>query len=109
MARSVEIDGPTMSEVINIQEARYSRAAAKLHLPRTIGAGTGAAARRVFRQLSMAKEKVHRSILLLDAAAQRAHLLVQEISDPPRRATLEAQITSIEQQLHVARQMASNI
>jgi hypothetical protein len=109
MARSVEIDGPAMSEVIDIQEALYWRAAAGSQLPKTIGAGMGAEARRVSRQLSMAKAKVRRSILLLDVAAQRAHLLVQEISDPPRRATLEAQIVSIEQLLHVARQLAANL
>ncbi len=98
-----------MSEVINIQEARYWRAAARSHLPKTIGAGTGAAARRVSGQLSIAREQVHRSILLLDFAAQQARLIAREISDPPRRVNLEAQIARIEQQLHVARQMASNI
>lgn len=98
-----------MSEVINIQEARHWRAAAGSDLLKTIDAGAGTAARHVSSQLSMAREIVHRSILLLDLAAQQARLLVREISDPPRRATLEAQITSIEQQLHVARQMASNI
>jgi hypothetical protein len=98
-----------MSEIINIQEARQWRAAAGSHLPKAIGAGAGTAARRVSGQLLMATEIVHRSILLLDLAAQQARLLVREVSDPPRRASLEAQITSIEQQLHVARQMASNI
>jgi hypothetical protein len=98
-----------MSEVISIRKARYWRAAARSHLPKTIGAGTGTAAFPVSGQLSMAREEVHRSILLLDLAALQARLLVRDISDPPRRVSLEAQITSIEQQLCVARQMASNI
>ena len=98
-----------MSEVINIQEARYWRAAAESHLPKTIGAATVAVTRRISGQLSIVKEKVHRSILLLDLAAQQARLLVREISDPPRRVNLEAQITIIEQQLHIARQLASSI
>jgi hypothetical protein len=98
-----------MSEVINIQEARHWRAATGSHSLKTIDVGTAAAARRFSGQLSTAREIVHRSILLLDLAAQQARLLVREVSDPPRRATLEAQITSIEQQLHVAREMASNI
>lgn len=60
-------------------------------------------------QLTIVKEKVHRSILLLDLAAQQARVLVREISDEPRRLNLESQIGIIEQQLHVARQMASNL
>jgi len=97
-----------MSDVIDIQEARHSREAARSQSPKTIDARTGAAACSV-SGLSMAKEKVHRSIRLLDLAAQQARILVREVYDPPRRENLEAQITSIEQQIHVARQLASNI
>jgi hypothetical protein len=98
-----------MSEVIDIQEARYSRAAARSPVPTTIGATTGAAASRDSGQLSIVKEEVRRSILLLDLTAQHARLLVKEISDPSRRRNFEAQITTIEQQLQVARQLGSNL
>jgi len=98
-----------MPEVINIQEAQYSRAAALSTVPTTIGATTGTAASPASRQLSIVKEEVRRSILLLDLTAQHARLLVKEISDSPRRANFEAQIVIIEQQLQVARQLAWNL
>ena len=98
-----------MSGVISIQEVRRRRAAAQSDLPERIGARAGAAASGASGQLSIVKEEVHRSILLLGLAAQLSHFLVREVSDPPRRTNLEAQIKTIERQLHVARQMASNI
>jgi hypothetical protein len=98
-----------MSKVISIKKARYWREAARSNLLETIQAMTVAPTSRDSGQLTIVKEKVHRSILLLDLAAQQARVLVREISDEPRRLNLESQIGIIEQQLHVARQMASNL
>lgn len=98
-----------MSEVISFREARCSRAASRSYLPETIAAVTCALASRASDQPAIVKEDVYRSILLLDIAAQRARLLVKEISDPSRRENFEAQITTIEQLLQIARQMASNL
>jgi hypothetical protein len=98
-----------MSEVISIRKARYLRDAARSPLVETADAVPDAAASPDSGELAIVKVKVHRSILLLDLAAQHARVLMREISDAPRRQNLESQISIIEQQLHVARQMASNI
>jgi hypothetical protein len=98
-----------MSEVISIRKVRYRRGAARLHLLETMDAMPNAAASPDSGELTIVKLKVHRSILLLDLAAQHARVLIRQISDAPRRRNLESQISIIEQQLHVARQMASNI
>jgi hypothetical protein len=98
-----------MSEVISIRKARYRRDAARSHLVETADAVIDAADSSDSGELAIVKLKVQRSILLLDLAAQQARLLMREISDVPRRQNLESQISIIEKQLHVARQMASNI
>lgn len=98
-----------MSEVISIRKARYRRDVARSHLVETADAVSDADASPDSGELATVKLKVQRSILLLDLAAQQARLLMREISDVPRRQNLESQISIIEKQLHVARQMASNI
>jgi hypothetical protein len=98
-----------MSEVISIQDARYSRAALERPSPEKIGAKAGDTSFSVASQRSISKDDVHRAILLLDIAAQQARLLVREIADPSRRENFGAQIATIEQLLQIARQMASNI
>jgi hypothetical protein len=98
-----------MSEVISIRKVRYPRDAVRSHLMDTADAMPDAAASPDCSELAIVKAKVHRSILLLDRAAQQARVLMKEISDAPQRLNLESQINIIEQQLHVARQMASNI
>ncbi len=98
-----------MSEVISIRKARYRRDAARSHLLETADAVPDAADSADSGELATVKVKVDRSILLLDLAAQQARVLMREISDAPRRQNLESQISIIEQQLQIARQMASNI
>ena len=44
-------------------------------------------------ELAIVKLKVHRSILLLDLAAQQARVLMREISNAPRRLNLESQVS----------------
>lgn len=96
-----------MSEVISIRKARYRREAA--HVPDTASAIIGAAAPSDSARLTIVKEQIRLSILLLDLAAQQARVLVREISDPRRRQNLEAQITAVEEQIQVVRQMASHL
>jgi hypothetical protein len=96
-----------MSEVISIRKARYWREAA--HLPETAPAIIGAAPSRDSGTLTIVKEEIRLSILMLDLAAQRARVLVGKISDPLRSQNLEARITAIEKQIQVARQMASRL
>jgi hypothetical protein len=98
-----------MSEVISIRKARYPRDTARSHLVETADAVTDAADSSDSGELAIVKLKVQRSILLLDLAAQQARLLMREIPDATRKQNLESQIGIIEQQLQVARQMASNI
>lgn len=98
-----------MSEVISIRKARYRRDAARSHLVETADAVIDAADSSDSGELAIVKLKVQRSILLLDLAAQQARVLMREIPDATRRQNLESQISIIERQLHVARQMASNI
>lgn len=52
------------------------------------------------------REGVFRAILLLDVAAQHSRLLVGQVSDPPLRARLDAQIEKIELLLQAARDIA---
>ncbi len=96
-----------MSEVISIRKAGYRRDAARSHLVDTADAVPAAADDS--GELATVKVKVHNSILLLDLAAQQARVLMREIADAPRRQNMESQISIIEQQLQVARQLASNI
>jgi hypothetical protein len=98
-----------MSEVISIRKARYPRNAERSYLAETADAVTDAADSSDSGELAIVKLKVQRSILLLDLAAQQARVLMREISDATRRQNLESQISIIERQLHVARQMASSI
>lgn len=98
-----------MSKVISIRKARYCRDATGSRLVETADAVPDAVASRDSGELAIVKLKVRRSILLLDLAAQQARVLLREISDAPRRQNLESQIVIIEQQLHVARQMASSM
>lgn len=98
-----------MSEVISIRKARYRYDAARSHLVETADAVTDAEDSPDSGELAIVKLKVQRSILLLDLAAQQARVLMREIPDATRRKNLESQISIIERQLHVARQMASNI
>ncbi|WKA28806.1 hypothetical protein [Bradyrhizobium roseum] len=98
-----------MSEVISIRKARYRPDTARSHLVETADAVTDAADFPDSGELAIVKLKVQRSILLLDLAAQQARLLMREIPDATRKQNLESQIGIIEQQLQVARQMASNI
>jgi hypothetical protein len=98
-----------MSQVINIQDARYSRAALEQPSAEKIGAKAHDTGFSAASQPSISKGDVHRAILLLDIAAQQARLLVREIADPPRRKNFEAQIATIEQLLQIAREMASKL
>ena len=98
-----------MSEVIDIWNARYSRAASERPSPNTLGANVRGTSFGAAGHPGLAKEEVHRAILLLDMAAQQARLLVREIADPSRRESFEAQIATIEQLLQVARHMASKL
>ena len=97
-----------MSNVIHIRKPDRHDVTGS-HLVDTADAVQDAAASPAPGEIATVKVKVHHSILLLDLAAQQARLLMREISDAPRRQNLESQISIIEQQLHVARQMASNI
>lgn len=94
-----------MSEVIDIQDARYWRDAS----PKKISAKAPDTSFGVAGQRSIPKDDVQRAILLLDIAAQQARLLVREIADPSRRENFEAQIATIEQLLHIARDMAAKL
>lgn len=98
-----------MSEVIDIRDARYSRTASEPPSPNTIGANVHGTSFGVADQPWVPKDDVHRAILLLDIAAQQARLLVREIANPSRRENFEAQIATIEQLLHIARDMASKL
>jgi hypothetical protein len=98
-----------MSVVINIQDARYSRAALEPLSPGKIGAEAHDMSLSVVSQRSISKDDVHRAILMLDIAAQQARLLVREIADPSRRENFGAQIATIEQLLQIARDMAAKL
>lgn len=56
-----------------------------------------------------AKRKIHRSLLLLDLAAQRARLFVEKIEDPKYRRNVETQIERLEIQIQTARELAAQI
>lgn len=98
-----------MSEVVSLQEARYSRVAPELLSQKRTGAKACETVSSAASQPSISKQDVRRAILLLDIAAQQARLLVKEISDPLRRENFEAQIATIEQLLQIARHMASEL
>lgn len=55
---------------------------------------------------SKAKEEILRSILLLDLAAQHARQIAKRTDDPASGKSLDAQVTTIEQLLQIARGMA---
>ena len=56
-----------------------------------------------------AKREIHRSLLLLDLAAQRAKLFVKQIGDPSDRRNVETQIERLEIQIRTARELAAQI
>lgn len=56
-----------------------------------------------------AKREIHRSLLLLDLAAQRARLFVKQIGDPSDRRNVETQIERLEIQIRTARELAAQI
>ena len=58
---------------------------------------------------AMVIEEVRNSVLLLDLAAQRARLMAGRILDDQSRQNLIGQIEAVEQQLHVARDMARRL
>jgi hypothetical protein len=97
-----------MSEIIDIQNARYSRRASE-RFPKTIGANADGTSFGVAIQRAILKDDIQRAILLLDIAAQQARMLVREIDDPSRRENFEAQLATIEQLLQIARDMASKL
>ncbi|TKW80098.1 MAG: hypothetical protein DI543_01810 [Bradyrhizobium icense] len=78
-------------------------------MPETVPAIVGAAPSRDSGPLTIVKEEIRLLILLLDLAAQGARVLAGKMSDPLRSQNLEARITAIENQIQVARQVASRL
>jgi hypothetical protein len=95
-----------MAQVINIEDAMFARAQPGSHSPEAYVAQYGRMPPLVTSEPSARREDVFRAILLLDLAAQHARLLVKQTSDPSQRETFEAQISTIEQLLQLARDMA---
>jgi hypothetical protein len=95
-----------MAEVIRIEDALSARAKAGSHSPDACADQFGRAPPPVTARQSARREDVFRAILLLDLAAQHARLLVKETPDPSRREIFEAQISTIEQLLQLARDLA---
>jgi hypothetical protein len=58
---------------------------------------------------SKAKGDLHNAILMLDLAAQHARQIGKKIGDPALRKTFEEQISTIEQLLQLARDMARKL
>ncbi|MBX9650984.1 MAG: hypothetical protein K2X57_28440 [Xanthobacteraceae bacterium] len=95
-----------MAQVIRLEDAQFARAKAGSRSPNARVDQFGRAPPPVTGQQSARREDIFRAILLLDLAAQHARLLVKETSDPSRREIFEAQISTIEQLLQLARDMA---
>jgi hypothetical protein len=98
--------GHAMSKIVNLQAMRHSRTAPGPRWPNAIDAKTRNAPSDDASQLLLLKEEVFRAILLLNVAVQHARLLLKNVSEPSRSENFEAQITTIEQQLKLARQIA---
>ena len=94
-----------MAQVIVLQEVLRPRV--KLE-PRSPGPTTGPTVPLPDGQVP-SKEGVDRSLLLLDIAARHARLIAMRIGDPSRREYFEAQLSSIEQLLQLARGMAMKL
>jgi len=74
--------------------------------PETFDADIAELVSRVTGLRSKAKNEIFQSILLLDLAAQRARQIAEQIDDPAVKENFNANITTIEHLLQLARGMA---
>ena len=95
-----------MAQLLRIEGALSARAKPESYSAEACVARSSRVPALVTGEQSARKEDVFRAILLLDLAAQHARLLVKKTSDPSQREAFEAQISTIEQLLQLARDMA---
>lgn len=96
-----------MQNVVRFPEAR-SKPAEDLHQARD-RSDTDVMARACKQFQEAARREIHRSLLLLDLAAQRARLFVKKIEDPADRSRAETKIERLETQIQTARDLAARI
>jgi hypothetical protein len=96
-----------MMNVISFRKmAPRSRGPGSLHSPENAGADSSELVLRMADLQSKAKGEVFRAVLMLDLAAQHAHEIAKKIRDPATKQNFDAHISSIEQLLQLARDMA---
>ena len=96
-----------MLNVVYFRErAPRSRGSRLQHPPASIGADISEMASRIAGLQSKARREIHHAILMLDLAAQHARQIAKSICDPAARKNFDEHISTIEQLLQVARDMA---
>jgi hypothetical protein len=98
-----------MSQVISLRNERHKRSDARSCPPTRIDRSEPVAALVLVSGTPPDNEDIDRAIMLLDAAAEHARLVVMQASGPTSGTRIETQTASIVQLLVLARSVTSRL